>query len=370
MFQTSLNFAVGNTKKNADENEGPEDEHKVQSAPFIVSSKVVVDFYFLMKTFTKCVLERLGIICFHECTETHSLKITLMTDDKDTVYDIYLIGLFKKLNLVCYTQQGTKAIGNLFVFGDRKNVQLTTYDTNLQTPGFELTKTLSVTASQHGALIHLYVYHQIACVSEKATIFTSRVEKVRSFLGTNDDVSLSNYSVEYECNCKCGKDRYPWGEEEIRIGNGILMYLQNVLHLTPMGSEVLIIWAEAKLFTKVDLICIDNECRVTVVSLKTGRFGMDNYDLDTGDYMKGAWKDIPDTLANRHNIQVSVEAYILNNIYNIEIFNTIIIYSHNFDTRVNNSSVSGITHRNVNFKEYSKLVNDTFYDSQWNIINF
>jgi len=168
---------------------------------------------------------------------------------------------------------------------------------------------LGLSASEKGKRIHQLIYHKIEC------------------LPTNGVLTFSEESNN-ECGCLQKLHAQEWDSRELQIGDRILKYLSNTLNLVPIASEFFLWDADINLATRVDLLCLTSHLTYVLVSLKTGRYGRDSHPGITAKFFQKPLDKIPDSVQNRHMIQLFIEAMLLLKHYAIPLSDAFVLYVH------------------------------------------
>ncbi len=166
-----------------------------------------------------------------------------------------------------------------------------------------------LSASEKGKRIHQLVYHKTECLpSHGLLVFSDE---------SNND-----------CGCLQKLHAREWDNVELYVGDRIFNYLVNTLHLVPIASEFFLWDPSLKMATRVDLLCLTSHMTYVLVSLKTGRHGRDNNPGNTAKFFQAPLDKLPDSIQNRHILQLLLEVMLLTKQYVIPLSDAFILYVH------------------------------------------
>jgi len=170
----------------------------------------------------------------------------------------------------------------------------------------------SLSASDKGQRIHQLMYHTVECLPD-CTVKGALI-----------------YSEESIDDCGCLKKIHMgvWNKMEIKVWKRIESYLVNIMNLIPIASEFFLWDPRLKMATRVDLICLTSHMTFVVVSLKTGMFGRDGAPGNTQKYFRAPLEDLPDSIQNRHLLQLLLEVLLLTHQYSILLTDAFVLYVH------------------------------------------
>lgn len=130
--------------------------------------------------------------------------------------------------------------------------------------------------------------------------------------------------VECKDVCKCNRLRLIASKDKTNKYARAAIRVLEERRYYPLRSEVAIYSPEMDIATQVDLICLTDELKYVLISIKTGYSRYMNESEKF--FFKHPIDDVYDTQKNRHQLQVLIEKMILERTYHITIAKTEVMY--------------------------------------------
>lgn len=130
------------------------------------------------------------------------------------------------------------------------------------------------------------------------------------------------------CPCADVVGRETWSTEEETAAVSAVSFVETVLGLSPLMSEVFIWHPDLCIGTRIDLLCINAAMEFSIVSIKTGKLGRREAHGTTDHSFRKPLDHITDSVRNRHFIQLLLECAIVQHIYGLPITSAYVVYTH------------------------------------------
>ena len=265
----------------------------------------------LLNYFLCCHLD----LCVNDIKDRKPAGFNVELRKGHSLHTITVCGISRVINDRIATEEGTTIVNSIYSgsAGVRKFGVL----------GAPIESSMGLSASEMGQRIHQLIYHQIEC------------ELPQSLLSESED-------SDDRCSCLSKIYASEWHSDELLVGTRIFNHIKNTLNLVPIASELFLWNPVLQMATRIDLLCLTEHMTFVLISLKTGRHGRHNTPGDTCKFFRPPLNNVPDTIQNRHLIQLLLEVLLLTRQYFIPISDAFIMFVHldEMNLRKNNDNAS------------------------------